>query len=297
MKLTRTIIAFAIAATSTFAAAQTPATSETTAATTSAATSTTNANGQPMVVDQRTVEARQAEFEAVLDQYPPAVGRVLKLSPSLFSNEKFMSAYPALSAYIAQHPEVAQNPAYFLQNVYAPEQGPKETAGTRMTREILEGISIFAVMSLIATVLMWLIRTIIDHRRWSRVSRTQAEVHIKMLDRFASSEELITYINTPAGAKFLESAPIQLPEPTRALSAPTTRVMWPLQIGVVLAAAGIGLQFVSGRVDKEVADALFGMSVLAISLGFGFIAAAFVAYAVSRKLGLWAPAAQQPAAD
>ena len=56
--------------------------------------------------------------------------------------------------------------------------------------------------------LVWVIRTVVDHRRWLRQSRVQVEVHSKLLDRMTSNEDLLAYAKTPAGSRFLESAPI-----------------------------------------------------------------------------------------
>ena len=60
------------------------------------------------------------------------------------------------------------------------------------------------------SVLVWVIRTVVDHRRWLRQSRVQVEVHSKILDRMTSNEDLLAYAKTPAGSRFLESAPIDL---------------------------------------------------------------------------------------
>ena len=60
------------------------------------------------------------------------------------------------------------------------------------------------------SVLVWVIRTVVDHRRWLRQSRVQVEVHSKILDRMASNEDLLAYAKTPAGSRFLESGPIDL---------------------------------------------------------------------------------------
>ncbi|HEX9984949.1 MAG TPA: hypothetical protein VGF69_16930 [Thermoanaerobaculia bacterium] len=285
MKLIHTILAIALFSATTVLA------QTTTAATTATAPAETT-TAAPLLGDRETA---RAEFDELLNKYPPEVGKMLKLSPALFANEKFMASYPALSAYVAQHPEITQSPSYYLRSVYIPGELSPEPASVRMTREMLEGVTIFAVMALIAAMLMWLIRTLIDYRRWSRLSRVQTEVHSKLLERFTSSQELLAYTQTPAGARFLESAPITLAEPPRALGAPVARVLWPLQIGVILIAGGIGLQFVAARVEKDVTNALFALSVLAISVGVGFAVSAVIAYAVSRKLGLWAtvtPAAE-----
>ncbi len=75
----------------------------------------------------------------------------------------------------------------------------------------------------------------------------------------------------------------------RPLGAPVSRILWSVQAGVVLAVAGLGLLFVSGRVIPEVAEALWVFGVLALALGLGFVFSAFVAYFISRRMGLFEP--------
>src|SRR5213592_3592158 len=65
----------------------------------------------------------------------------------------------------------------------------------------MQGIFIFAIFSTIVGVLIWLIRTLVEQRRWSRLSRVQTEVHGKLLDRLGTNEELLRYIDTPAGRR------------------------------------------------------------------------------------------------
>jgi hypothetical protein len=159
---------------------------------------------------------------------------------------------------------------------------------------MMAGVAVFVVLVSITGALMWLIRTVIDYRRWLRLSRVQAEVHTKLLDRFASTEDLLGYIQTPAGRRFLESAPIPLDQGPRALGAPLGRILWSVQAGLVLAAGGIGLLIVGRQAVIEVAAPLQSMGVLGLALGAGFIVSAGVAFALSRRLGLF-PAT--PAAD
>ena len=54
-----------------------------------------------------------------------------------------------------------------------------------MWRNAIEGFTIGVVMLAIASgPVIWLIKTLIEHRRWSRLSKIQTEVHNKLLDRF-----------------------------------------------------------------------------------------------------------------
>jgi hypothetical protein len=135
-------------------------------------------------------------------------------------------------------------------------------------------------------VFIWVVRSIIDHRRWLRLSRVQAEVHTKLLDRLTTNEDLLTYIQSPAGRRFLESAPISMEQEPRAAAAPVGRIIWSLQAGLVLAALGAGFWFVQQNVSAEAAEGFFIIGVLALSLGVGFTASALLAYVVSTRLGL-----------
>jgi len=224
----------------------------------------------------------------VLKQYPPSLGRILKLDPSLLSNEAYMAPYPALAAFITQHPELKRSPEYFFDRFDAYSgSGYDRTPGQQMWNDMYEGLSVVVIMSIIIGAIGWVVRTLIDSRRWHRLSKTQTEVHNKLLDRFTANDELIAYVQSPAGRKFLEAAPISVDGGARAYSAPFGRILWSVQAGMVAAAAGVGLIFASGRVDLEAQQPLFTMGVFALSIGIGFVASAVVSYALSRRLGLF----------
>ena len=221
------------------------------------------------------------EFNSLLRQRPPEVATILKLDPSLLSDESFLAKYPELGSFIAAHPEVRHNPRFYLSDFAAPSER-RSLAG-----DVLEALSIITVFALIAFALAWLVRTIIEQKRWNRLSRTQSEVHNKILDRFSTSAELLDYIRTPAGTKFLESAPIPLHADSGPQNAPLSRVLWSVQIGVVVAAASLGFLLVSGRFEKESAQELAALGMIGVSIGVGFIASAAVSIFLSRRLGLW----------
>ena len=119
------------------------------------------------------------------------------------------------------------------------------------------------------------------------MSKTQSEVHNKILDRFSTSAELLDYIRTPAGTKFLESAPIPLHAEAAPQNAPLTRVMWSVQIGIVVAGGSLGMLLVAGRFDKEAAQEMSALGMIGLSIGVGFVASAAVSIFLSRRLGLW----------
>ena len=158
----------------------------------------------------------------------------------------------------------------------------------RIFEEIMAGIAAFSAGLIVLGVVIWILRTVIDHRRWLRVSRIQSEVHSKLLDRFTSNQDLLAYVQTPAGKRFLESAPISIDPASRSLTAPLGRIFFSVQAGVVLALAGIGLSWISRQLtDQDVTQPLFVVGVLALAVGLGFVLSAVIAYALSRRLGLF----------
>lgn len=238
----------------------------------------------------------RSEFSRLLRQHPTELGTILTLDPTLLSNEAFLAGYPQLAAFVAAHPEVRRNPRFYLAEFYLPEI--QERRPSSVLGDLVEGLAIFGTFALIALALGWFVRTLIEQRRWSRLSRTQSEVHNKILDRFGSSEELLDYVKTPAGRSFLESAPIPLhaERPAANLSAPLSRVLWSIQIGVVVAVGGLGMLLVSARFAEETAQGLFALGAIALSVGLGFVAAAAASLLLSRRLGLWpAPSQSAPA--
>lgn len=241
-----------------------------------------------VVVD--TLDARQIrdDFRELLNRHPPSLGRVLKLDPSLMTNDAYLASYPAVAAFLKQHPEITRSPAYFLEFVQV-SQGDwhQPNEGVRLWENMMQALTIFAVFAIILGTVIWLVRTVIEQRRWSRQSKVQTEVHTKLFDRLSSNEDLLAYIQTPAGRRFLEAAPLVAPStPARPLGAPVSRILWSVQIGIVIVAGALGVLFVSGRVIEEVAQPLFAIATIGIALGIGFVISSMVAYVLSRNMGL-----------
>jgi hypothetical protein len=246
--------------------------------------------------DDVNADQTRQRLNDLLDNYPPTLGRVLKLDPSLMTNAAYLAPYPGLAAFLSQHPEIGRNPEYFLERINTYYGSPFDSPERRRREEllaILAGFAAFCVFLVVTGVIVWFIRMIIATRRWNRLSKVQFDVHNKLLDRFTSNEDLLAYVQTPAGKRFLESAPIPLQDEPRSISAPFSRILWSVQAGVVLAIAGTGLLYVSTRFIDDLSQFFMVVGVLTLSLGGGFIVSAIAAYGLSRKLGLLDP----PAAD
>ncbi|HEY3441316.1 MAG TPA: hypothetical protein VGK29_11210 [Paludibaculum sp.] len=249
---------------------------------------------QPVaVVEQPDAHRTRDELSQILQRCPPTLRNVLALDPTLLTNQAYLAPYPKLAAFLNAHPEIVHNPVFYVGEPPQHERYDAASQANEMWRRTFDSVGIFLGFGMAISVIIWLIRTLVDYRRWSRLAKVQTDVHTKLLDRFTSNEDLIAYIQTPAGAKFLESTPIKLDAAPKAMGAPLGRILWALQGGLVMMAGGIGLQIVSGRVGNEAAQPLNALGVLALALGVGFVISAIISYVISWRLGLIEPAAAE----
>jgi hypothetical protein len=244
-----------------------------------------------VVVDERSAQDTRQRLNEILRGYPPSLSQVLRLDPTLLNSAEYLAPYPALAAYLQQHPEVSRLPAYYLGQPNF-NNGGQEDAKSRAIRvfgDVMSGTVVLSGFIAFFVTVGWLARLIVEHRRWLRATKTQTDAHSKLLERMTSNEDLLAYIQTPAAQHFLEAAPIPLDAAPRSIGAPVSRILWSVQAGIVLAVLGLGMWFVRNRIIDEISGPLMLVSVLAMALGAGFALSAGVAYMLSLRLGLLEP--------
>jgi hypothetical protein len=143
----------------------------------------------------------------------------------------------------------------------------------------------FLVFVGVTLALLWILRTVLDNRRWNKMVKVQTETHAKLLDRFASSQEMLAYMQSDAGKKFLE-APVFEGQRRQVSTLPFSRILWSVQIGIIAAIFGIGVLFLRGRVspDADMGFQVFGTLIL--TLGIGFLVSGGVSYVLAKHFGL-----------
>jgi len=234
-------------------------------------------------------ETRQALID-LLRQYSPTVGRVLSLDPALVQNPTYLEPYPELAEFLRQHPEVARDSSYYFDE-FQPgyvAQG-RDFQAYRMVSSFFSGVTVFIVFTIVTGSLIWVIKTLVDYRRWYRLSKVQTEAHNKLLDRFTANEDLLACIATPSGKRFLESAPIMIDPSFPSVAAPVRRILWTVEAGLVVVCGGIGLMFapvVAGSMPAELVQVVYMVGVFSVSIGVGFVLAAGASYLISRRLGI-----------
>src|SRR5262252_7246249 len=249
----------------------------------------------PPAYDANAPETQQ-QLQQLLQQYPPSLGTVIALDPTLLSNETYLETYPALATFLSRHPEIAHNPGYFLGQFR--DRGPQrydyndpKVVAIREVGEMMGGVAALIVFLTVVATITWIIRTVMEHRKWQRMSKTHVDTHTRLMERMTSNADLIAYMQSPAGQRFLNAAPIPV-ETGRMLSAPFGRILWSVQAGVVVAFLGVALIFASGRFAgnatlSEAELPLFVMGAAAMAIGAGFFISSFMAYGLSRRLGLF----------
>jgi hypothetical protein len=231
----------------------------------------------------------------------PTLTTVVSRDPSLLSDQEYVSRNnPQLAQFLVQHPDIARNPEYYLfthlesrggrrdqalERAVWPEMGQPRNDPSNISR-IMEPLSALGAFACFLAALIWLIRQIIENRRWARIFKLQSEVHARLIERFGSTQELGAYMNTEAGRRFLEAAPIPIGfETEQRMPNAVARVLWPLQIGVVLVLLGIGLLFLRhAGPDMDIPMLVFGT--VALMPGLGFILSAGITWVLAGRLGL-----------
>jgi hypothetical protein len=251
------------------------------------------------IPSQKEVAATQEELIKLL-RLSPTMTEVISRDPSLLSDQEYVSRNnPELAQFLQVHPEVARNPSFYLFTGLNGEGSPEnrlerkvwpENSGDHRERPMLEivmnEVGPFLVLIVILSALLWLIHVLLENRRWGSIFKLQQEAHGKLIDRFSTNQELLVYMETEAGKRFLEAAPIPVNfERDQKMPNAVARVLTPLQIGLVLSLLGVGLMMLRHSIP-EAAAALLVFSVITLMPGLGFILSAGVTWALAGRLGL-----------
>jgi hypothetical protein len=246
----------------------------------------------------------------VLLRMSPTLATVIANDPSLLANQEYITRNnPELASFLSAHLEVVRNPDFYLFAELSGNHGRRvEGLQRRLWPERFSdnGAPLSDFMKMLVPslgflvllgALLWLIRTLIDNRRWSRIFKMQSDVHGRLIERFSSNEELLTYMGTEAGKRFLEAAPIPVDfDKDRRVPAVLTRVLVPLQVGVVLTLLGGGLLLLRHSLP-EIAAPLLVFGVVVLMPGVGLVLSAGITWMLVGRLGLMPRGADEAAGD
>ncbi len=260
----------------------------------------TPAQNAPAVAGPATQEdlgATQQQLMQLL-RVSPMLADVVSSDPSLLADQQYVAkSNPELAAFLAQHPEIGRNPSFWLfselrspqQKYYEILQPKRGFVPARQTSDALDrvmsNVAPMVVMVVLFLAAAWIIRTLSESRRWTKVFTLQSEVHAKLIDRFATNQELLGYMETDAGRRFLEAAPIVTEAESRRMPNLVSRMIATLQVGLVLTLLGAGLMMLRPVVG-DAGTTMLVLGVIALMPGLGLILSAGALWVLGRRLNL-----------
>jgi protein-S-isoprenylcysteine O-methyltransferase Ste14 len=146
--------------------------------------------------------------------------------------------------------------------------------------ELYEGITITTILSLVVLLLGWV--AWIFGRRGQERLRGQLDLQRRLLDKFSSAPEFVTFTETESGRRFLENLSTEH-------GVHAQWILSSIRKGVVLTLLGVGLCTLPAFERDLQPLAFFG--VIALALGIGFLISAWASYRLSRSWGLLPPSA------
>ena len=136
------------------------------------------------------------------------------------------------------------------------------------------------IVPVIFGVFAFIVWTIATNIRRSKTARIVADLHGKVLEKCASSQELMGYVQSDAGRRFLESA-------ANGQSNSTARILNAVQGGTILSLVG-GAFIVASQLHRDVdaREILVTFGYLVMAAGLGFLVSAAISYFLCKSWGL-----------
>ena len=224
-------------------------------------------------------QARGA-LDRFLDSHPEIQGEVMGDPNRMINDPNYIHEHPELQAFLEAHPLVKADPRSFI----SPEAWRFRNRQT--DADMLLGWFVpFSVFICCLLAVLWVLRVALENRRWNKSFKIHEAVHTKLIEKFASGQDLTAYMDSEAGRRLLEWTPPSIETGSRGLPIAASRILWSIQAGLVLGLVGVGLLLIRDRIPDGV-EPLLVFGTLGLTIGAGFIISAFVSYALSRHLGL-----------
>lgn len=131
------------------------------------------------------------------------------------------------------------------------------------------------LVAIVANVIMVVMIVYFVTRSRQRRAELQVEMQSRLIDRFSSPTELVQFLHSEAGQKFMTGVDASSKQATR------NRLMSGFNRAIILLSLAAAFLFIGIFTDET--EAFVPTAILA-ALGFGFLIATFVSYKLSGKL-------------
>src|SRR5436853_5013780 len=185
-------------------------------------------------LDGETIERNRRDMFELL-RATPRLTEILRNDSALLADQPLVERHnPQLARFLEQHPEIPRNPEFYLfSNVggmhLSQVRENVESERERVMMRVVNESGPVVVYLVVLGAGAWLLRVLMDNLRWKRVFNTQTEIYNKLLDKFSTNDELLAYVRSESGKRFLEQAMLPLNAEAPAQRSGIGRVLVPLQ--------------------------------------------------------------------
>ena len=222
------------------------------------------------------IDSERGALDRFLDSHPEIQNDVLSESRRI-NDPNYIHDHAELQAFLESHPLVKADPRAFI----SPQNWRFQNRRSD-TDNLLSWFIPFSVFVCMLLAVLWVVRTILENRRWNKSLKVHEDVHTKLIEKFASGLELTAYMESEAGRRLLQWTP---PTDEGRMPFAAGRILRSFQAGLILGLAGAGMLSVRSNISDS-AGPLLVFGTLGLAIGVGFVLSAILSYGISKRLGL-----------
>jgi hypothetical protein len=231
----------------------------------------------------------------------PTMTAAVAADPSLLADQQYVArSNPELAQFMTSHPDIARNPEFYLFSKLDPSEGRRDKAlqrvvwpdltpvehGQSQASAVMHDMVPIILFPVFFLAIVWVVRIFVDSRRWNRTFKQQSEIHGRLIEKLGTSQELVAYMETEAGKRFLMNTPNASDlEFGQRMPNTVSRVLTSLSTGIVLALVGVGFLLLRNA-GTDTPEPMLITGTLLLMPGLGFILSAGVTWVLAQRLGL-----------
>jgi hypothetical protein len=249
---------------------------------------------------EKDVADAQEQFLHLL-RLSPTMTAAVAADPSLLADQPYVArSNPELAQFMASHPDIARNPEFYLFGRLDPSNGRRDKALQReiwpdlttasyqrsTAADVVDKMTPIIIVPAVFLAFVWIIRIFVDSRRWNRTFKQQSEIHGRLIEKLGTGQDLVAYMETEAGKRFLMASPLAAgPEFGQRMPNTVSRVLTSLSAGIVTTLLGIGFLLLRNA-GPDMPEPMLVVGTLLLMPGIGFILSAGVTWVLAQRLGL-----------
>jgi hypothetical protein len=231
----------------------------------------------------------------------PTMTAAVAADPSLLADQQYVArSNPELAQFMTSHPDIARNPEFYLFSKLDPSEGRRDKAlqrvvwpdltpvehGQSQASAVMHDMVPIILFPVFFLAIVWVVRIFVDSRRWNRTFKQQSEIHSRLIEKLGTSQELVAYMETEAGKRFLMNTPNASDlEFGQRMPNTVSRVLTSLSTGIVLALVGVGFLLLRNA-GTDTPEPMLITGTLLLMPGLGFILSAGATWFLAKRLGL-----------